>query len=1084
MILHSQVEDAQPERFYKRVQTDELEPVAKVLLPRRRGDVLARPRLLNHLYDMVDRKLVLVSAPAGYGKTTMLIDFGHDLEHPVCWYTLDPSDRDPRTFVEHLVLSIQHRFPDFGKRTRQALAASPDLAHGAPGVINVLVNEMVDVIPSWFVLVLDDYHWLGEAPEIGAILARWLAYQTGQFLLIIASRTIPALPSIIQLAAKNEVGGLGLKDLRFSASEIQELLTQNYGLHIPEREAEEMATQSEGWITGILLTAHTMWQGILERLVQANISDQPVYEYLAQEVLYQQSPQVQNFLTASSILQEMSPALCQEVLGLAEAERFLALLEERNLFVTRLEGEWYRYHHLFQDYLQARLKREQESRWIELHRRAAHWFEGQGRPETAVHHYLAIGAGEDAARVMGAAARDMFVAGRLETLMAWKAALSPSLHERTPRLVLFQARAADRLGQRSEALALTEIAERGYRAIGDSQGLAFTLLHRCEVWQGLGRFQEAMVLGEAVLGLIEDTGIPVTYEALRILGKSALALGQLEQGETYLRRALVCCQEQGGDFERASIQECLADCLWRRGDWSEAIAVLRQVVTTWRELDDPGVLAGALNDLGFYLQPTGEYGEALALLNESLELARRTGHRRHEALALLSLAELSRDLGALERALGACEEGLVIADELGDGFLSAYGREALGLIHRLRGDYGHARQAIEQAIARAQEQGSEYQLGRYGASRGLIQVESGEVEAGLAELTRARERLEQIGAQGELARAQFYIAWALYRAGREAEALAALQQVLATADPMGRELLFVVEGRRVLPLLEQAHKQGIGGGEVAALLARARTFDSYAQALLQVPSLSDTVDDEPLRIYGFGQGRVERNGIEIPVSEWEASATRYLLFYLLVHSYQTRDQIAAVLWPELAAPKVKATFHTTKFRLKRALGRDTLYFDGRGYQIHPELDYWFDVAEFERLLDENEAGRRVESLQQAIDLYQGDFLEDCYSDWCMPYREALRERYLEALDELARLLLARRQYRRTIQTLRHGLELDDLREEFHRRLMYTYALSGRRSQAVTQYERCAEILARELGADPSPQTTALYRRILDGLPID
>jgi DNA-binding SARP family transcriptional activator len=126
----------------------------------------------------------------------------------------------------------------------------------------------------------------------------------------------------------------------------------------------------------------------------------------------------------------------------------------------------------------------------------------------------------------------------------------------------------------------------------------------------------------------------------------------------------------------------------------------------------------------------------------------------------------------------------------------------------------------------------------------------------------------------------------------------------------------------------------------------------------------------------------------------------------------------------------------------------------------------------------------VEQLQQAIALYQGDFLEDCYADWCLLTRERLRERCLEALDELAGRLLARRQYRQAIQTLRRGLEMDNLQENFHRQLMCAYALSGHRSQALAQYQRCAEILKRELGIAPSPETTALYRRILEGLPLD
>lgn len=1058
--------------------------ITKVLLPRRRVDVLTRHRLLDRLYDLVDRKVALLSAPAGYGKTTLLVDFAHDLAHPVCWYTLDERDRDPRIFLEHLILSLNHRFPHFGERTRRALAATPDLGQGAPGVVNVLLNEMVEAIPRWFVLVLDDHHRIGDAPEVGAILSRYVMHQVDQCLTIIASRRIIELPSAISLAARGEIGGMGQEALRFHAGEIQQLLAQNYRLHVPEAEAKDLATQSEGWITGILLTAHTMWRSILDGLVQARGSDQPVYEYLAQEVFGHQKPAVQEFLTISSTLREMNAALCREALGLGEADQFLALLEDRNLFVTQLEGGWYRYHHLFQDYLQARLRREDEARWVACHRRAAAWFEAHEQPEEAVHHYLAVAAVDDAAQVMEVAVGDVFYAGRMETIMTWGAALPPALQERAPRLALFQSRAADMLGRSEEALAVAEVAERGYRASEDHHGLAYTLLHRCRVWQEQGQVQQALDLAREVLSLVEETGVPVNYEVHRILGKSSLALGRLEEGEAHLRRALDYALEQASLYEQSAARNSLADCLWRQGRWTEAIAVQRQAVADQRQVGNPGTLAGELNDLGFYLYSAGEYAQGLRLFEEALDLAHRSGHLRNKAFALISLGEMARDLGAYERAVAACEDGLSIADELGHGFLSAYGREALGLVHRCRGNHALAQASIRQALARAERQQSEYHLGRYGASLGLVLAEAGETEAGLAELAQACERLEQIGAQGELTRARFFTAWASFQAGREAGALAALQQVLEAADPPTREYLLVVEGRHALPLLERARARGIGGEELARLLDQARAFERTAREILPLPRHPEAGAQEPLRIFGFGHGRVERDGEEIPHSEWEAASVRHLLFYLLAHPPQTRDQIAAVIWPNLSASKVKATFHSAKFRLKRVLGHEATYFDGRCYQVHPDLDYWYDVEEFEQLQKESGPGRRIDRLQGAIDLYQGDFLEVCDADWCLLQREALRERCLAAHEELARRLLARRQYRRAIEILHRGLDMDDLWESFYRQLMRAYALSGQQSQALEQYQRCAEVLERELGTIPSPATTELHQRILAGLPLD
>jgi ATP/maltotriose-dependent transcriptional regulator MalT/DNA-binding SARP family transcriptional activator len=1058
--------------------------ITKVMLPRRRADVLTRERLLNRLYDAVDRKLVLVSAPAGYGKTTLLVDFAHDLEHPVCWYALDQSDHDPRVFLEHLILSLEHRFPEFGARTRRALEANPDLSSGAPGVVDALINEMVDEIPRWFVMVLDDYHRLGEAHEVGAILGRLLTYQTDQFLLIVSSRDVPRLPQVIQLTARREVEGLGREELAFRSKEIQLLLVQNYNLDVPEKQAAEIAAQSEGWITGIVLTAHTMWHGVLKGLAQAHESGQPVYEYLAQEVFELQDPEVQTFLKESSILQEMSPQLCDEILGREGSEGLLKLLVDRNLFVINLEGEWHRYHHLFQEYLEAKLKADAPDRWTELHRLAAKWFEARGQPEVAIHHYLAVSAYEDASHLMVEAARDVFVSGRTETLMSWGNALQPKLRERMPRLALFQSRAAYNLGRGEESLQLIAEAERGYRAAGDDFGLSYAMLHRCQIWQDQGRFREALQLGEQALVLVEEASVPVSYEAHRVIGQSHLGLGQLIEAESHLKQSLELCEKQGNDYDKALILGSLADCLWKRGEWAEAIAVQAQSVTIRRQLGNAGRLASTLNDLGFYLYATGEWRDALLLLEEALTLARQAGHRRTEAYALISLGELCRDLEDLERAETLLIDGLAVADDVGQSFLSAYGREALGLTYRRQGDYAAARAAIEQAIEIAHTQNSEFQLGRYRASLGLVLAEGGDSEVGVETLLRAHESLEKIDARAELARAQFFAAWALYLSGREAEAIMTLQQFSSLQELPGWAFFMTVEGDRASPLLAHAREKGVASKALAPSEGETRRLREAAQEVLHGRATATADTQRSVRILGFGVGRVERDREEIPISDWGGAAPRRLLLYVLIHCPCLRDQIAAEFWPQMPASKVKTAFHTTKFRLKRAIGQEPLFYDGTSYRLHPDFDYWFDVQEFQELLNDPGTGRRVEQLQRATDLYQGDFFEDCYDDWCIRPRARLREQFLDALEELAGRLVARRQYKQAIDKLRRGLEVDDLRESLHRQLMMALALSGQRSRAIGQFQTCEEALERELGTSPSPETVDLHMRIRDGLPLD
>ena len=223
----------------------------KVLLPGRRADLLHRSRLVDFIHEHIDRKLTLISAAAGYGKTSLLIDHAHDTDLPVCWYSLDEGDRDPRVFLEYVVASIGERFPHFGERTLAALQGGMR-TEGMSSVVGTMVNEIYEIIPDYFALVIDDFHLVSDSDEVTTLFGFLLRRLPENCHIILASRTTTLGLPIVELMAHQELAGLGNEELKFTAAEIQELLKQNHNLDLPISEAERWAEYSEGWITAAL----------------------------------------------------------------------------------------------------------------------------------------------------------------------------------------------------------------------------------------------------------------------------------------------------------------------------------------------------------------------------------------------------------------------------------------------------------------------------------------------------------------------------------------------------------------------------------------------------------------------------------------------------------------------------------------------------------------------------------------------------------------------------------------------------------------------------------------------------------------
>jgi LuxR family maltose regulon positive regulatory protein len=1054
---------------------------SKIQVPRRRPDLLARPRLVNLLHVHLDRRLTLISAPAGYGKTTLLTELAHDIDLPVCWYTLDPFDLDVRVFIEYLIASIARRFPGFGHRTHAFLRGTPDPGSNLYPIVATLVQEIYDSIQEYFVLILDDHHTVENQEQITEFLDLFLTYVDENCRLILASRTLPSLPSLSLLVARRQAAGLSIDELRFTAQEIQALARQNHHLELEREQAEMLAQRTGGWITGLMLTAVQRWQESRQVPLRGRISVD-LYDYLSRQVLDQQPPPLREFMLASSVLDELNPDMCAAVLGSDDVTTLIDEVRQRNLFVTEYEGNdrWLRYHDLFREFLHSSLQRQSDVRFRDLTRRAAQAYASCGEWERAVGRYLALHEYEPVVEIIERTGASLYDSGRWDTLAGWIDALPSELRRVRPGFLVYRGKIYAERGDYPPALTLLAGAQSAFREIGDIGREALTVATKGSVLRLLGQYQEAIDHSQQVLALVSgSTRLEQSAMALatKNLGLCHISFGRLAQGRETLQQALLLYEALGDDANVAMVQHDLGLGYERAGDLGEAVVHYQAALQSWKRIGSPGPWANTLNGLGvvFYLQ--GKYDEALSSLNEALAKVLQAGDLRVQAYTCASLGDVHRDLGAYARAREAYNQALEIARTARNPFIITYAQDALGNVCRLMGDRTQARRHLLRAMEQAQANRSPYETALCHTSLGVLAGGEGDLVAAGRHLDQAVESLEASGFLQELGRARAHRAYIRFQAGQRRPALNDLEATLGITAKLGLDQFLVVEGQLLVPLLRFALKQGVGWDALPHLLER---IEAHRALLAARPEPALQADAPPsLRIYGLGQARVDVNGQTV---QWPIAQCRDLFHLLLEHpNGLRRERIGEILWPDRPPQKVNGLFRSTLYRLRRALFRDSILLEADSYRFNRSCVYWHDVEAFESLLDRAKQSADPQTskalLEEAVVLYRGDYLDGIYADWPALERERLRGRFLIALETLAQLH-AETSPMRAIELFQRLLAQDRYREATHRQLMLCQYRLGDRAAAIRQYQVCADILREDLGLSPSAETENVYLQII------
>ncbi|MGE5073061.1 MAG: tetratricopeptide repeat protein [Anaerolineae bacterium] len=1070
------------------------EPISKtkIILPKRRMDLFSRQRLLEILYERLDRKLIIMAAAAGYGKTSLLIDLAYHSDLPFCWLALDALDREPQRFIASLIASIAERFPGFGKRSKSLLNSMTNLDESMERLLVTLVNEIYADIHEHFVLVLDDFHVLDEDAPVLYFVNRFLQLIGENCHLVLSSRSLPELRDIPLLVAREEVGGMDFSDLAFRPEELQALLAQNRQIRLSYEDARRLVDRTEGWITGLQFTDLSSFTAGGEAFRTPQRVGVTVFDYLGQQVLEQQSAEMQEFMLRSSLLEEFDVRLCEAVLGPLYTEppdwyRLIDTLIQKNLFTLPVgrNGQWLRYHHLFRDYLQDRFQAQWPEQVEPILRRLAEYEEQQAQWEKAYHIYNRIGDMEALASLIEHAGIPMYQHAAL-TLDSWLRALPPSVASSRPGLLSLRGNIEVLKGNTTEGVRLFDRAIGLYRANGHRDGLALSLVRRAGAYRTLGKYEQAIQDAEDVLQSTDshDDLQWIHADALRVKGLSIF-----RQGQT--REALAALQQAYDTYVRVQDQAAAPIVLMEIGvarsaigDYSEAKAAYEKALRIWRDEGNLSHQAALLNNYGFLHQQLGEYEEAASALEEGLLCAQQSGYRRMGALISLSLGDVYAEIEDYEIAAQTYRQATELVEQLGDTFLKNYLDMALASLAVSRQDKREARVIIDRVTPAVKAGKSAYENGLLQLVSGRLEMNNGRPAKALANFREARRCFEQGEREMETIWSCVWLAAAEYETG---DAAAAREDMRAAVpNPSHVNHAAVLAARQAHDCLNGIRKDAELRAHLRGLFDKVDRLDAQLPPIRrQLRRVAHTMEmpTPKLVIKAFGSGQVWANGQLLTAKDWQTQSVRELFFYFLAASRpQTREQVGGSLWPSTEEPaKFRMRFKNEIYRLRRAVGLETILFDGETYAFNEAVDHEYDVEAFEAYLRKARiAAKPAEQIgfyQRAVSLVRGKYLEDIGSSWVIPDQERLHQAFLGAAVTLAQLYHQEGQSPKAIETCQQALLHDNTYEPLYRLLMHIFVRQGDKASAVYAYKNCETILKAKLGVEPSPETKELYRSL-------
>jgi ATP/maltotriose-dependent transcriptional regulator MalT len=633
----------------------------KLYQPPVRHDLVPRPRLVELMRTTLQRKLTLITAPAGFGKTTLLSAWCDTLDAtvPHAWLSLDASDNDLMRFWHYVTAALQTIVPSIADDLVPLLQELPPLP--IESILTVLLNTLA-ISSHSMVLVLDDYHVIAMQ-SIHHSMAFLLEHLPAHVHIVIASRAEPELP-LVRLRARDQLRELQASDLRFTGDEVVQFLNEVMGLALSREQIITLDMHTEGWVSGLQLAALSL-QGRpdMGALIGAfNGRHRYIIDYLTSEVLQRQPPLVRDFLLHTAILDRLNASLCNAVTGREDGQAMLELIEQANLFLIPLDEErhWSRYHHLFSEFLLDRLRQEHGELIAELHRRASSWYEHSGLFAAAIHHAQVANDSDHALSIIEQVAQSMMLSGEVTVLLQWMAGIAEETTRSRPLFHLFYSGALTSIGQLDASEYHLHVARQALDNIKQVTRDLEGLYYAC--YAALSGFR-----------------------------------GDVPQTITFAQKAFSFLPDNNA-FVHSVVAASLGNAYIFSGDFVKAHEAFIDAINIGSRERHSHILLASMTGQGYLQAAQGQLRLSAETLKEALRLGEQEGHSPSVGMAYTLLGELSHEWNDLDIAERYVHEGLELNKRWGYAGALANGYTTLSLLQLARGNNDAALAFMDHAV--------------------------------------------------------------------------------------------------------------------------------------------------------------------------------------------------------------------------------------------------------------------------------------------------------------------------------------------------------------------------------------------------